>query len=73
MVNLRERAVLKAAQDIWNRTGRPVSADAIAPAVGFDDETTQQVLSALYSKGFFGDALRGDDRIDSVAAPADIG
>jgi hypothetical protein len=67
MVNLRERAVLKAAQDIWNRTGRPVSADAIAQAAGFDDETTQQALGALYSKGFFGDALRGDDRIDSVA------
>jgi hypothetical protein len=30
-------------------------------------------MTALYSKGFFGDALRGDDGIDSVAAPADIG
>jgi hypothetical protein len=25
------------------------------------------VLSALYSKGFFGDAFRGDDRIDCIA------
>lgn len=65
-MNLREQAVLRAAQDIWTRTGRPVSADAIADASGFDDETTQQVLNGLYSKGFFADALRGDDRIDSI-------
>jgi hypothetical protein len=51
MVNLREQAVLKAAQEIWNRTGRPVSADAIAQAAGFDDETTQQVPSALTRRG----------------------
>lgn len=67
MANLRERTVLKAAEDIWTRTGRPVSAEAIAEAAGFDDQNTQQVLNALDSKGYFGDALRGDDRIDSVA------
>lgn len=27
---------------------------------------TQQVLNDLYLKGFFADALRGDDRIDSI-------
>lgn len=42
-MNLREQAVLRAAQDIWCRTGRPVSAAAIAEATGFDDETTQQI------------------------------
>jgi hypothetical protein len=29
-MNLRERAAFKAAQDIWDRTGQPVSADTIA-------------------------------------------
>lgn len=66
-MNLRERAVFRAAQDIWGRTGRPVSADAIAHAVGFDDESTQQVLKTLDLKGYLGDALHGDDRVDSIA------
>jgi hypothetical protein len=73
MVNMREREVLRAAQEIWDRTGRPVSADAIVQAAGFDDEATQQALRALDAKGYFGDALRGDDRIVSVAAPTDAG
>jgi hypothetical protein len=66
-VNLRERAVVRAAHDVWTATGRPVSADAIAQASGFDDATTQQVLNALDLKGYFADALRGDDRIDAVS------
>lgn len=66
-MNLREQAVLRAAQDIWTRTGRPVSAAAIAEATGFDDETTQQILTALDLKGYFADALCGDDRVDSIA------
>jgi hypothetical protein len=73
MVNIREQEVLRAAQEIWDRTGRPVSADAITQTAGFDDETTQQALRALDAKGYFGDALRGDDRIQSVVAPADLG
>jgi hypothetical protein len=64
-VNLRERVVHRAAHDIRSATGRPISADAIAQATGFDD-TTQQVLRALDSKGYFGNALRGDDKISSV-------
>ncbi|WP_155764634.1 hypothetical protein [Mycobacterium intracellulare] len=66
-MNLGERVVFKAARDIWDRTRRPVPANAITEATGFDDETTQQVLHALDLKGFFADALRGDDRIDSIA------
>jgi hypothetical protein len=66
-VNPRERAVHRAAHDIWDRTGRPVSADTIAPAAGFDYATTQQVLNALFIKGYFTDALRGDDPNDSVS------
>ena len=67
------QAVLRAARQIWIRTERPVDADAIAQATGFDSETTQEVLSALCAKGSFGDAEVGDDRVHSVAAPADIG
>lgn len=66
-MNLREQAVHKAAWDRWNATGRPVSADTIAQASGFDDATTQQILIALDAKGYFTDAARGDDRIHSVA------
>lgn len=43
-----------------------MSAAAIASASGFDAATTQDVLNALFLKGFFADALRGDDRIDAV-------
>ena len=67
MEDTREQAVLRAAMEIWDTTGDPVSAADIAQAVGFDDGTTQQALSALDSKGHFADALRGDDRIDCVA------
>ena len=67
MEDTREQAVLRAAMEIWDTTGDPVSAADIAQAVGFDDGTTQQALSALDSKGHFVDALRGDDRIDCVA------
>jgi hypothetical protein len=59
--------VYKAAQDIWDRTRRPVSANAIGEATGMDDETLQPVLHALDLKAYFADALRGDDRIDSIA------
>ncbi|WP_374023924.1 hypothetical protein [Mycobacterium sp. HNNTM2301] len=65
-MNLRERVVYKAARDIWDRTRQPVSANAIREVTGFEDETTQRVLNDLYLKGFFADALRGDDRIDSI-------
>ncbi len=65
-VNLREQAVYKTDHDMWTQTGRPVSADAIAQATGFDDQTTQQILKGLDAKGYFVDALRGDDRIDSI-------
>jgi hypothetical protein len=68
MVNPRERAVLKAAEDIWN-TRRPVSVAAIARATGFDDAALQPILQALDAKGYFTDAVRGDDRIDSVVSP----
>ncbi|WP_155765935.1 hypothetical protein [Mycobacterium colombiense] len=57
-MNLHERVVFNAARDVWDRTRQPVSANAIAEATGFDDETTQQVLLALDLKGYFADALR---------------
>jgi hypothetical protein len=66
-MNLREQAVHQVARQFWDRTDRPVSADAIAQASGFDDETTQQILNALFAKGYFTGALRGDDRIDAVS------
>lgn len=50
--------MFNAARDVWDRTRQPVSANAIAEATGFDDETTQQVLLALDLKGYFADALR---------------
>ncbi|WP_459989246.1 MarR family transcriptional regulator [Mycobacterium avium] len=65
-MNLREQAVYKTGHDMWAQTGGPVSADAIAEATGFDDQTTQQILKGLDAKGYFVDALRGDDRIDSI-------
>ena len=50
-----------------DRNRQTGSAHAIASASGFDDDTTQQVLSALDSKGYFADALRDDGRIDAIA------
>jgi hypothetical protein len=72
MTNLQERELLKAVREIWDRTGRPIDADTIGQAAGFDDETTQRLLRTLDAKGYFGTALRGDDRIQAVTAPADI-
>jgi hypothetical protein len=66
-VNLREQAVYRAGQDIAGNTGRPVSAAAIANATGFDDAALQQILRAMDAKGFLACALRGHDRIDTVA------
>lgn len=66
-MNLRERAVYRAAHNIWNATGRPVPAAVIASASGFDDATLQPILRALAAKDYFDDVLRGDDRIDAVA------
>jgi hypothetical protein len=66
-VNLREQAIIRAAANIWEKASRPVAADVIAEASGFDYDTTQQILKALDAKGYFRDAQRGDDQIDAVA------
>ena len=44
-----------------------MSADTIAPAAGFDYATTQQVLNALFIKGYFTDALRTAEQADGAA------
>jgi hypothetical protein len=73
MVNMRERAIFEAAQDIWNETAAPVSAEAIGPRAGFDEKATQLALRALHAKGYFGNVLTGDDRIVCIADPIDLG
>ncbi|ORV91186.1 hypothetical protein AWC11_11305 [Mycobacterium interjectum] len=69
MDNAQVRAVLRTAIEIWDKTGGPVSAEAITQAVGFGDETVQLALRSLDANGYFGDALRGDDRIVCIAVP----
>ncbi|WP_062894951.1 hypothetical protein [Mycobacterium avium] len=48
----RDLPVLKAAVEIYDRTGH-IRADAIEKAVGFDTETVQRALRALYTEPYF--------------------
>lgn len=48
----RDLPVLKAAVDLFDQTGH-VRADAIERAVGFDAETVQRALRALYTEPYF--------------------
>jgi hypothetical protein len=48
----RDLPVLKAAVELYDKTGH-VRADAIERAVGFDPETVQQAIRALYTEPYF--------------------
>ncbi|GAB4933527.1 hypothetical protein [Mycobacterium avium] len=67
----RDLPVLKAAVELYNRTGMPARASAIAQAAGLDEEITQRALRFLLREPFFEDkgTLRGGDQIIFVGAP----
>lgn len=66
-----ELTVLTEVLERWDSTGGPVSEGEIARATGFDGETVQRALRTLDAKGYFGAAVRGDDKIGAVAAPTE--
>lgn len=49
----RDLPVLKAAVEIYDRTGRNPSAAQLSAACGFDEDTVQRALRALYREPFF--------------------
>jgi len=55
----RDLPVLKAAVHIYDQTGRNPSATELEAACGFDSETVQRALRALYREPFFEEGLSG--------------
>lgn len=67
----RDLPVLQAAVQLSDASDMPVSASTIAGTVGFDEETTQRALRALYRKPYFGPPHVGDDVIQFIGPPTD--
>ncbi|MGB3896319.1 MAG: hypothetical protein WA942_18985 [Mycolicibacter sinensis] len=67
----RDLPVLRAAVRLSDESDMPVSATAIGRVVGFDEETTQRALRALYRMPYFGPAHVGDDVIQFIGSPTD--
>jgi hypothetical protein len=67
----RDLPVLRAAVELYDRTGMPVRASAIAQAAGIDEETTQRALRFLFRQPYFEEkgSLRGDDQYVFVGPP----
>lgn len=55
----RDLPVLKAAVEIYDQTGRSPSAAELGTACGFDSDTVQRALRALYRVPFFEEGLSG--------------
>lgn len=65
----RDLPVLRAAVDLFEETGRGPNASAIEAATGFDEDTVQRALRALYTEPYFERGVEGDDQIFAVGNP----
>lgn len=65
----RDLPVLKAAVELHEETGRRQRASAIEKATGFDRETVQRALRALYREPYFEEATDSGGGIFLVGAP----
>jgi len=53
----RDLPVLRAAVEVYDRTGRNPSAAELGAACGFDNDTVQRALRALYREPFFEEGM----------------
>lgn len=53
----RDLPVLRAAVEVYDQTGRNPSAAELEAACGFDKQTVQRALRALYREPFFGEGM----------------
>jgi hypothetical protein len=65
----RQLDVLKAAVELWDETGHGVTASAIAARIGADEESVKRDLEPLATHEYFGEFMRGDDRVQVVREP----
>lgn len=66
----RDLPVLKAAVEIFDRKGRNPSAAELGAACGFDKETVQRALRALYREPYFEEAMTAySGQILAVGSP----
>src|SRR6476620_9510343 len=65
----RDLPVLKPAVELFEQHGHGPSASAIETRTGFDEETVQRALRALYTEPYFDKGVEGDDQILIVGRP----
>ena len=59
----RDLPVLRAAVELFERNGRGPRASAIESELGFDEDTVQRALRALYTEPYFEGGVRGGRRV----------
>lgn len=65
----RDLPVLRAAVEIYDQTGRRAKARELARACGFDPDTVQRALRALYRQPYFDEGLRDFDGNTHIVGP----